>query len=73
LCPWVHAVDPAWWQRAIDRIARRDLAAIVPAYGPVLAGDHVAMAVEALRELPMLPPTPAGASTDDASPPSTAR
>ena len=62
LCPWVHAVDPAWWQRAVDRVARRGLAAIVPAYGPVLVGDHVDMAIEALRELPMLPPTPMGDS-----------
>ncbi len=30
-CPWVHAVDPAWWRRAVDRIAQRNLAAIVPA------------------------------------------
>ena len=58
LCPWIHAVDPAWWQRAVDRVARRELAAIVPTYGPALVGPHVAMAVDALRELPMLAPVP---------------
>ena len=64
LCPWVHAVEPGWWRRAVDRVAHRELAAIVPAYGPVLCGRFVAMAIEALRELPMLPPTPPGGTFD---------
>jgi flavorubredoxin len=61
-CPWVHTVDPGWWTRAVDRVARRDLAAIVPADGPALRHPHVGLAIEALRELPMLPPVPTSAA-----------
>ena len=55
-CPWVHAVDAAWWQRAVDHIAGHDPAALVPLHGPALRGAPVAHALAALRELPMLAP-----------------
>lgn len=57
-CPWVHALDPAWWRRAMDRLESRRLHAIVPASGPALTGEVAAMAVEAMAELPTLPPAP---------------
>jgi hypothetical protein len=55
-CPWVHAVDAAWWQRAVERITAHDPAALVPLHGPTLRGVRVAHALAALRELPMLAP-----------------
>jgi hypothetical protein len=59
-CPWVHTLDAAWWRRAVDRVGDRRLAAIVPEAGPVIGADHVVMAIEAMRDLPTLPPAPAG-------------
>jgi flavorubredoxin len=52
ISPWHELVDPAKYNKQIDRIAELDLRAVLSAHSPVTDGARLQEAIEMLRDLP---------------------
>lgn len=52
LSPWLELVEPAKYQRSVDRIAQLGASAIAGCHTPVIARAQVAAAIEAVRRAP---------------------
>jgi|HigsolmetaAR202D_1030399.scaffolds.fasta_scaffold42958_1 flavorubredoxin len=58
LSPWHEIVDPAKFDRWVDRVADLDPTVIVGAHGPQLTGASIGAALERMRSLPSMPVAP---------------
>jgi flavorubredoxin len=56
--PWVDSLDIERWQRTVDAFVGLGVTSIASTHGPAVEGPNVAPAIELLRTLPSLPPTP---------------
>jgi len=56
--PWVESLDIARWHRTIDAFEAHGVRAIASCHGPAIHEPRIGTAIELLRRLPELPPTP---------------
>jgi flavorubredoxin len=56
LSPWHEVVDPAKFDRSVDRVAALAPSVIVGAHGPQLTGASIDLAIERMRTLPSMAP-----------------
>jgi flavorubredoxin len=52
ISPWHTMLDQAKWDKAVDRVAELDLAAIVGGHSPVTSGAQIQEAIAMMRRLP---------------------
>jgi flavorubredoxin len=62
--PWFEWVDPAKFSQHVDQVEQLGITTIASAHSPAITGERVAVAFDAMRDLPTTTPMPFPGQTD---------